>query len=60
MQFEGKCFKEDSDKLKQKLLRVKFYNKTADLIQKESVGKSIGSHCDILLAANSNPSKLFS
>jgi hypothetical protein len=41
------------------VLRTKLYNKTSDMIEKESVGKSIGSHCSLLLGADQNPNKKF-
>jgi hypothetical protein len=46
-------------KSKCRVLRSKFYNKTIDLIEKESVGKSIGSHCSLLLGTDQNANKKF-
>jgi hypothetical protein len=57
MQYEIKCLKNDSQKEKYTLIRCKFYAKIIDLLQKESVGKVVGSKIAHLLGANQNPDK---
>ena len=47
--------------MKEKYLvgRLKAYNKIFDLIQKEAVGKSLGTKVGVVLGADIKPDKLF-
>lgn len=56
-QYLIKSLKEGQDKEKDLLTRLKLYAKTIDLIEKEAVGKSVGSRIPLLLGADQHPDK---